>query len=260
MQVRGSLAITRDLTLSNPGGTAPAKGLVALSDSQGNVRWGHLLILPLDVAYTYPDKGTLVIHMGKIFYSLVNKAKGTSLANPYIWKEITSTDSLTKDQMDAIENASAPSAQNPFVTLGDLQNNTTELRLEGDVTGYSQYEDGVLVIYTEIAGQVPGIAGADFTKESFPYIGEQSFILSRDVVNILMITVNGQLIDESQYSITNKKQLNILDELDEEDHIIINYNFSGRAYTASTAFLIYQSAIKTRSQISFINLINSTWH
>jgi hypothetical protein len=24
------------------------------------------------------------------------------------------------------------------------------------------------------------------------------------------------------------KQLNILDELDEEDHIIINYNFSGR--------------------------------
>jgi hypothetical protein len=74
-----------------------------------------------------------------------------------------------------------------------------------------------------------------------------------------MITVNGQLIDESQYSITNKKQLNILDELDEEDHIIINYNFPGRAYTAST-FLIYQSAIKTRSQISFINLINSTWH
>jgi hypothetical protein len=66
--------------------------------------------------------------------------------------------------MDAIENASAPSAQNPFVTLGDLQNNTTELSLEGDVTGYSQYEDGVLVIYTEIAGQVPGIAGADFTK------------------------------------------------------------------------------------------------
>jgi hypothetical protein len=40
-----------------------------------------------------------------------------------------------------------------------------------------------------------------------------------------MITVNGQLIDESQYSITNKKQLNILDELDEEDHIIINIIF-----------------------------------
>jgi hypothetical protein len=32
---------------------------------------------------------------------------------------------------------------------------TTQLSLlEGDVTGYSQYEDGVLVIYTEIAGQV----------------------------------------------------------------------------------------------------------
>jgi hypothetical protein len=43
-------------------------------------------------------------------------------------KEITSTDSLTRSD-DAIENASAPSAQNPFVTLGDLQNNTTELQV-----------------------------------------------------------------------------------------------------------------------------------
>jgi hypothetical protein len=38
------------------------------------------------------------------------------------------------------------------------------------------------------------------------------------------ITVNGQVIDESQYSITDLRQLNILDELDPEDHIIATYN------------------------------------
>jgi hypothetical protein len=51
-----------------------------------------------------------------------------------------------------------------------------------------------------------------------------------------MITVNGQLSTRVNIVSLIKKQLNILDdELDEEDHII-NYNFSGRAYTASTAF------------------------
>jgi hypothetical protein len=48
-------------------------------------------------------------------------------------------------------------------------------------------------------------------------------MLSTDVVRII-ITVNGQVIDESQYSITDLRQLNILDELDPEDHIIATYN------------------------------------
>jgi hypothetical protein len=38
------------------------------------------------------------------------------------------------------------------------------------------------------------------------------------------IITNGQVIDESQYSITDLRQLNILDELDPEDHIIATYN------------------------------------
>jgi hypothetical protein len=45
MRVRGSLSITKDLTLPNPGGTTPSKGLVALSDAEGNLQWGNLLIL-----------------------------------------------------------------------------------------------------------------------------------------------------------------------------------------------------------------------
>jgi hypothetical protein len=49
-------------------------------------------------------------------------------------------------------------------------------------------------------------------------------MLSTDVVRIFIITVNGQVIDESQYSITDLRQLNILDELDPEDHIIATYN------------------------------------
>jgi hypothetical protein len=49
-------------------------------------------------------------------------------------------------------------------------------------------------------------------------IGAQSFMLSTDVVRIFIITVNAM-----DYS-TDLRQLNILDELDPEDHIIATYN------------------------------------
>jgi hypothetical protein len=51
-------------------------GLVALTDDKGNLRWGHVSILPLDLNFTYPDKGSLVLYEDKVYYSLVNKAKG----------------------------------------------------------------------------------------------------------------------------------------------------------------------------------------
>jgi hypothetical protein len=47
------------------------------------------------------------------------------------------SDALTQEQRDAINLANSPSITNPFVTLGDLQSNFSELRMVGDVTGYS---------------------------------------------------------------------------------------------------------------------------
>jgi hypothetical protein len=44
MRVRGSLSITKDLTYLIPV-EPPSKGLVALSDAEGNLQWGNLLIL-----------------------------------------------------------------------------------------------------------------------------------------------------------------------------------------------------------------------
>jgi hypothetical protein len=103
----------------------------------------------------------------------------------------------------------------------------------GDVTGYSQFEDGVLVIYTTLVD--PVLEGAQFVRDSFDYIGAQSFMLSTDVVRIFIITVNGQVIDESQYSITDLRQLNILDELDPEDHIIATYNLKAAGSSTGTS-------------------------
>jgi hypothetical protein len=56
MRVRGSLSITKDLTLPNPGGTTPSKGLVALSDAEGNLQW-VITDTSMDLNLTYPDKG-----------------------------------------------------------------------------------------------------------------------------------------------------------------------------------------------------------
>jgi hypothetical protein len=81
---------------------------------------------------------------------------------------------LTQEQRDAINLANSPSITN-LVTLGDLQSNFSELRMVGDVTGYSQFEDGVLVIYTTLVD--PVLEGAQFVRDSFDYIGAQSFML-----------------------------------------------------------------------------------
>jgi hypothetical protein len=71
------------------------------------------------------------------------------------------------------------------------------------------------VIYTTLVD--PVLEGAQFVRDSFDY-GAQSFMLSTDVVRIFIITVNAM-----DYS-TDLRQLNILDELDPEDHIIATYN------------------------------------
>jgi hypothetical protein len=89
----------------------------------------------LDLNLTYPDKA-LVTHNGAVYFSLVNKASGSSYQS-YIWKRLIGSDALTQEQRDAINLANSPSITNPFVTLGDLQSNFSELRMVGDVTGYS---------------------------------------------------------------------------------------------------------------------------
>jgi hypothetical protein len=128
---------------------------------------------------------------------------------------------LTQEQRDAINLANSPSITNPFVTLGDLQSNFSELRMVGDVTGYSQFEDGVLVIYTTLVD--PVLEGAQFVRDSFDYIGAQSFMLSTDVVRILLLLLTGKLSMKASIALQTYVS-NILDELDPEDHIIATYN------------------------------------
>ena len=68
-----------------------------------------------------------------------------------------------------------------------------------------------------------------FEKDVFNYIGAQSFMLSKDLINLFMISVNGQVLDGSQYSISGLRQINILDELETEDQIIVTYNLVAAA-------------------------------
>jgi hypothetical protein len=79
----------------------------------------------LDLNLTYPDKGALVTHNGAVYFSLVNKASGSSY--PILYMETTNSDALTQEQRDAINLANGPSITNPFVTLGDLQSNFLSL-------------------------------------------------------------------------------------------------------------------------------------
>jgi hypothetical protein len=46
----------------------------------------------------------------------------------------------------------------------------------GDVTGYSQFEDGVLVIYTTL---VDPVLGAQFVRDSFDYRSTKLYVVNR---------------------------------------------------------------------------------
>jgi hypothetical protein len=123
MRVRGSLSITKDLTLPLIGGTTPSKGL--RYRMQRVICNGVITDTSLDLNLTYPDKGALVTHNGAVYFSLVNKASGSSY--PILYMETTNSDALTQEQRDAINLANSPSITNPFVTLGDLQSNFLSL-------------------------------------------------------------------------------------------------------------------------------------
>jgi hypothetical protein len=89
----------------------------------------------------------------------------------------------------------------------------------GDVTGYSQFEDGVLVIYTTLVD--PVLEGV--FRDSFDYIGAQSFMLSTDVVRILLLLLTGKLSMKASIALQTYVSL-IYWTLDPEDHIIATYN------------------------------------
>lgn len=128
MKIRGSLLVTKGVKLVNPGDTLPEAGLAAISDSEGNVSWGHVVVLPLDLDYIYPLAGALATHLGKIYYSIVANASGASFGNIAVWTEVAGADGtvLTQAQIDAINAAAEPSASNPFATMAAVQNLTVK--------------------------------------------------------------------------------------------------------------------------------------
>lgn len=126
MKIRGSLTITKGLTLPSPGGLTPLAGRVALSDATGKVLWGNLAMPTLDLGAVYSKKGTLVIYQNKVFYSLVDNASGNAYQDTLKWRELTAAGDgvLTEDQINALNGANNPSSSNPFMTLADIKNIT----------------------------------------------------------------------------------------------------------------------------------------
>lgn len=125
MKIRGSLTITKSLYLPNPNGSTPAEGRVALSDASGSVKWSDLLVPLLNQAHTY-DRGALVLHDDKLWFAKLGGANGSLPLDPTYWVEVGQTgtggSTLPQNQIDALDNASAPSGANPFATLADINN------------------------------------------------------------------------------------------------------------------------------------------
>jgi hypothetical protein len=77
------------------------------------------------------------------------------------------------------------------------------------------------VIYTTLVD--PVLEGAQFVRDSFDYIGAQSFMLSTDVVRIFLLLLTGKLSMKASIALQTYVSL-IYWTLDPEDHIIATYN------------------------------------
>jgi hypothetical protein len=141
-----------------------------------------------------------------------------------------------------------------------LQKSISSLVLTGDVTGQVEYEDTGVVIrtkFTEKPGPIP--VGTVFITDSFAFIGAQSFMLSEEVINILSVSVNGQVLDQSQYQVTEPRQLDILEELDVDDTIIALYNLIAFAprITVNNVAAIDNNITLTLSDLGHGNIDNT---
>lgn len=126
-KIRGSLHVAKNLQLPEPLGTSPQQGKIAVSDEHGNIFWGHISVLAL-TAEVYPKAGTLVIHQGALYFSLVDTASGQDIENTEKWMKSGGQDGtlLTSAQVAALDGASNPGSGNPFATIGDIQNFSIE--------------------------------------------------------------------------------------------------------------------------------------
>mgnify|MGYP001010489056 FL=1 len=68
MKIRGSLTISRNVILKNPGDTLPKEGFFAVTSDSGALQWRSLAIIPIDNSYTYPVKYSLVGYQDSIYY------------------------------------------------------------------------------------------------------------------------------------------------------------------------------------------------
>jgi hypothetical protein len=59
-----------------------------------------------------------------------------------MWKELLGNDPLTKDQLAAINESNAPSLANLLLTK------LVCFEASWNVTGYAQFEDGILILHT----------------------------------------------------------------------------------------------------------------
>jgi hypothetical protein len=141
-----------------------------------------------------------------------------------------------------------------------LQKSLSTLTLTGDVTGNAAYEADALVIHTKIINLPdPVQVGTVFTKDSFEFIGAQSFMLSKDVINVLSISVNGQVMNEVQYQITGTRQLDILEELEVDDNVIALYNLMAYApyLTVNNVAAVDGNITLTLSDLGYGNVNNT---
>jgi hypothetical protein len=127
MKVRGTLKVTKNLILTNPNGTTGSQGLVALSDDNGSVSWGHFYVLDVNESLTY-KKGTIVMVGQEAHIAITEDAPGTLPLNTDNWLDLggsgTGGTDLTQAQLDAINGANSPSSSNVFATAADIHNLT----------------------------------------------------------------------------------------------------------------------------------------
>ena len=90
MKIRGSLNITKNLKLDNPGGTAPGDGSVLRNTLDGTVYFGNTVVEETK-GKIYKEMGSMVTSAGKVYISTAADANGSLPLDANFWMEIGAT-------------------------------------------------------------------------------------------------------------------------------------------------------------------------
>jgi hypothetical protein len=112
---------------------------------------------------------------------------------------------------------------------------------------------------TEVFKSWGGNTDLTIVRDKFTFSVSQSFTLTNLPTKILFVTVNGQILDETQYNLASD-EITILDTLDSGDVVLVVYDLSSHVYVEDNVALIKDNFVFVDKSEDLANPISTVYN